>query len=147
MAATPTTEHTARLVSPASNNKTVAAAALLVSLALAACAGKSPPREAAAPGAPQGGAAVVGLAHELVRHPRAVYSSNSGKYSYFVGGRLIANYDPESHVLVVTGQGQAEGLVCKYAPDGALFVEAEDREAAAAACRALIAELHHHMAR
>lgn len=137
-------------MSPASNNKTVVAAALLVSLALAACAGKSPPPEAAAPGAAQDAAApaaVVGLTHELVRHPRAVYSSNSGKYSYFVGGRLIANYDPESHVLVVTGQDPAEGLVCKYAPDGALFVEAEDREAAAAACRALIAELHQHMAR
>src|SRR3569833_687619 len=106
-------------------------ATVLAFLSVAASAKKTPTPGAAAGSAaaqqaganidPTTPAGVVTLTKELAGHRRSVYSSHTAKYEYFIGGELLAEYDPDSRVLVITGHGPAEGVVCKYTAEGALF--------------------------
>lgn len=127
-------------------------------LSLSACAKKGPAPDAAgntvsrasAGTDPTTPAGVTALAKELPAHPRSVYSSRSGKYEYFIGGELLAAYDAESRILVITGHGPAEGTVCKYSFAGALFVEPQNpagNTADASGCNGLVTQLHRHMRR
>lgn len=132
-------------------------ATVLLFLALAACAKKAPGPDAAAGNTiARAGAdattpiGVVALTKQLPAHPRSVYSSRTGKYEYFIGGELLAEYDAESRILVITGQGPAEGTVCKYSSAGALFVDAQNpsgNTADASGCNTLITQLNRHMQR
>src|SRR3569833_2750719 len=81
---------------------------------------------------------------------RAVYSSHTAKYEYFIGGELLAEYDPDSRVLVITGHGPAEGVVCKYTAEGALFVDPLNPagiNADVSVCNVLVSQLYLHMQR
>lgn len=95
-------------------------------------------------------AGVVALDKELAAHRRSVYSSHTGKYEYFIGGELLAEYDPNSRILVITGRGPADGAVCKYTAEGALFVDPQNpagKSAEVSECNALITQLYQHMQR
>lgn len=131
----------------------VLAAATVLVVTTAACGARKPPvaapeanREAPAvsidPTTPSGAVAVT---KELVGQRRSVYSSATGKYSYFIGGELAAEYDSDLRVLVITGEGGDDGAVCKYSADGALFIAA--KTASEAQCNALITRLYRHMQR
>lgn len=132
-------------------------ATVVLFLALAACAKKAPGPDAEGDktAARAGGdattpAGVVTLVKQLPAHPRSVYSSRTGKYEYFIGGELLAEYDAESRILVITGHGAAEGTVCKYSSAGALFVDAQNpsgNTADASGCNALITQLNRHLQR
>src|SRR3569832_2903309 len=107
-------------------------ATVLAYPSVAACAKMTPtPGAAAGSAAAQAGAnidpttpaGVIALTKELAGHRRAVYSSHTANYEYFIGGELLAEYDPDSRVLVITGLGPAEGVVCIYTAEGALFVD------------------------
>jgi len=132
----------------------VLAAATVLVVTTAACGAKKPlvaaapqaNREAPAvsidPTTPSGAVAVT---KELLGQRRSLYSSATGKYSYFIGGELAAEYDTDSRVLVITGEGVDGGAVCKYSADGALFIAA--KTTSGAQCNALITRLYRHMQR
>src|SRR3569832_58245 len=130
-------------------------ATVLAFLSVAACAKKTPTPGAAAgsAAAQQAGANIdpttpVGggtLTKELAGHRRSVYSSHTAKYEYFIGGELLAEYDPDSRVLVITGHGPAEGVVCKYTAEGALFVDPQNpagKNAEVSGCNVLVTQLY-----
>lgn len=141
------------------NKKIILAAAAVAFSFLGACAKKAPvPGAVVAPPAEQASqridpttpAGVAALPKELMAHPRSIYSAASGKYSYYIGGRLLAQYDSDTQVLVLTGEGAAEGEVCKYSPGGTLFTGPQEppaKQANAAQCNALVLELYQHMHR
>lgn len=150
----------ANIVSLGHINKIIVLAATAIAfISIGGCAKKPPaPGEAAAASTervslrldPTTPAGVVALPKELMAHPRSVYSANTDKYSYFIGDQLLAEYNPESLVLVLTGAGAAEGMVCKYSPDGALFTgpqEPTGQQADVGQCNALITQLYQHMQR
>src|SRR3569832_501098 len=128
-------------------------------LSVAACAFKtSTPGAAAGSAAAQAGAnidpttpaGVVALTKELAGHRRSVYSSHTAKYEYFIGGELLAEYDPASRVLVITGHGPAEGVVCKFTAECALFVDPQNpagKNAEVSGCNVLVTQLYRHMQR
>lgn len=136
--------------------------ALILAMALAllaGCAAKPPAPAAAAdtesntthltqdPTTPAG---IVALSQQLKASRRVVYSSATGKYGYFVGGELNAEYDPLSRLLDVTSLAGNEAIVCKYSPDGALFVDpqgAADAATQVSRCNNLVLRLQQHLNR
>lgn len=134
--------------------------ALILAMALAllaGCAAKKPPAAADTesntthltqdPTTPAG---IVALSQHLKANQRVVYSSATGKYGYFVGGELNAEYDPLSRLLNVTSLAGNEAIVCKYSPDGALFVDpqgAADAATQVSRCNNLVLRLRQHLNR
>ncbi len=130
---------------------TVFLAALLIcgcankSQAPATAAGDEPTVTAPAATSPAG---IMALGSDLRAHPRAVFSSTSAKYGYFIGGVLDAEFEPTTRVLSLTSQGSSPEVNCKYAADGALFIEdGEDADAKRANCDALALKLRESLAR
>src|SRR3569832_580688 len=106
-------------------------ATVLAFLSVAACAKKTPTPGAAAGSAaaqqaganiaPSSPVGVVTLTKELAGHRRSVYSSHTAKYEYFIGGELLAEYDPDSRELVFLVFGFVVGVVCFFFVVGVLF--------------------------
>jgi hypothetical protein len=134
-----------------------AIAGLLVAMVLTGCA-----HNAAAPlsATAQGDAAVssvsigdptspdgiLALSKRLTAHRHALFSASQGKYTYFAGGRLIAEYEISTGILRISSlePGQAD-KVCIYSPRGMLYVDPDrhpDGKAFAASCNQLIATLN-----
>ncbi len=126
---------------------------VLAALLLLGCASKPQPPaagegEAVVAPAPTSSAGIMALGGDLRAHPRAVFSSSSAKYGYFIGGVLNAEYDPVSRVLSVASQAADPAVTCKYAADGALFIDPSEKAAAKrAACDDLILKLHESLVR
>src|SRR3569832_529414 len=135
-------------------------ATVLAFLSVAACAKKTPTPGAAAgsAAAQQAGAnidpttpvGVVTLTKELAGHRRSVYFFLSVFFVFFFGGVLFVVFVPDSRVLVITGHGPAEGGVCKYTAEGALFVDPQNpagKNAEVSVCNVLVTQLYRHMQR
>ena len=140
-------------------DKTITPALILALALLAGCAAKPPAPAAAAntennaahpaqnPTTPAG---ILALSEQMKASRRVVYSSAAGKYGYFVGGELNAEYDPLSRLLDVTSLAGNESIVCKYSPDGALFVDpqgAADAATQVKQCNSLVLRLQQHLNR
>ena len=139
-------------------NKSITLTLLLAfALALSAgCANKAPTAETggdAQTGPAQGPAnpaGILALSERLKASRLATYASSTGKYTYFIGGALSAEYDTQTKVLSVNSLAAGEPVVCKYAPDGALFTDPKgpvDAATHTSRCNDLIAQLHQHLNR
>ncbi len=142
---------------PANKNLNSALILAMALALLAGCAAKKPPAAADTKGNtthlaqdPTTPAGIVALSQQLKASQRVVYSSATGKYGYFVGGELNAEYDPLSRLLDVTSLAGNEAIVCKYSPDGALFVDpqgAADAATQVSRCNNLVLRLQRHLNR
>jgi len=111
-----------------------AAGLALVAVTLAACAHK--PTEPEIPSAASANAApvpilavttpagILNLDHRLTAKRRTGFSLPRGKYSYFVGGVLEADYEVGTGILRLTSlRPDQNKLACEYEPDGNLYID------------------------
>ena len=79
------------------------------------------------------------------KHPGVLFQSSKGRYQYYVGGILNAEYDPQKSVLRVTpDQKMQSGPICEYLPDGKLKLSGKTGKAqleSIATCNELLHEL------
>ncbi len=70
---------------------------------------------------------IVATVDKLVKHPRVQWLSGIGQYSYYVGGRLNALYDPKAKVFTINSDRPTDNPVsCQYASDGSIMSPAQD---------------------
>jgi hypothetical protein len=98
-------------------------AATLAGCGHAPVAPTTPAAAAAAPAvtSPDG---ILALSKRLTANRRALYSLTSNRYSYYVGGVLLAEYEAGTHILRLSSlRPDQSKLVCEYTPQGDLFVD------------------------
>ena len=66
---------------------------------------------------------VMDTINKMTHHPRVRYLSRTAQYSYYVGGRLDAEYDINKNELVVTNDRKSsdDGVTCEYSKDGKMI--------------------------
>jgi hypothetical protein len=141
------------------NSKPSLIASLVAVLALAACAHKpvdptSASFEAsAAPPAlnPTKFEGIMALGKRLSANRLALYSATHGKYLFFVGGVLTAEYETATAILRISSlEPSTAGTVCEFSSQGALFVDpkvAPDKDAFVADCDRLALLLNDYLSR
>jgi hypothetical protein len=108
------------------------------------------PAAAAAPAvtSPDG---ILALSKRLTANRRTLYSLGGNRYSYYVGGVLMAEYEAGTHILRLSSlrPGQSH-LACEYTPQGGLFVDSTahpDKDTYTADCGRLAQSLSADLAR
>lgn len=123
----------------------------LTAATLAGC-GHAPvaPTAAAAPAvtSPDG---ILALSKRLTSNRRALYSLAGNRYSYYVGGVLLAEYEAGTRILRLSSlRPDPPKLICEYTPQGDLFVDSAahpDKGAYTAGCDRLAQTLSADLAR
>ncbi len=137
-------------------NKTITHTFILASALVlsAGCASKAPAPAIAAEGGAVAGssspAGILALNQQIQASRLATYATRTAKYTYFIGGVLNAEYEPQTGVLSVSSLAANESVTCKYAPDGTLFIDPKGSADAAThtnQCNGLISRLHQHINR
>lgn len=126
------------------------AAALLAACGHAPVESHAPTSNAAAP-APSGAAGIVSLSKRLMANHRSLFSLVKNRYSYYVGGLLLAEYGADTGILRISSlRPNQVDLVCEYKPQGELFIDATthpDKQAFTADCDRLVQALSADLAR
>jgi hypothetical protein len=92
-----------------------------------------------------------GLGEAIRQSSRARWERDPGTFSYYVGGRFLAQYEPWEHYLEIRTDNNGVGNVsCHWDANGALTIKEADGGAAPAGapaiCKQLLDELEKHVA-
>jgi hypothetical protein len=136
--------------------------ACLLALGIAGCSHNAPAPPTATP---QAGEAVslipitnltspdgiMALSKRLTAHRRTLFSLVQGKYTYYAGESLIAEYEVATEILRISSlpPGQSD-LICVYSPHGVLYVDPKahpDGKAYTANCDQLVMALNDDLSR
>jgi len=108
----------------------------------------SPASAAPAANGPDG---ILALNKRLVANHRSLFSLVEKRYSYYVGGVLLAEYGTDTGILHITSlQPGSAQLFCEYTPQGELFTASATpaaKQAHIAACERLAQSLSADLAR
>ena len=68
---------------------------------------------------------VMDTINKMTHHPRVRYLSRTAQYSYYVGGRLDAEFDINKNELVVTNDRKTsdDAVTCEYSKDGKMLAD------------------------
>lgn len=144
-----------------STHRIAVTASLAVVLAIAGCAHEAPAPSSAAPQAGEAAAAtpaldpttpegIVALGQRLTAHRRSLFSVTRGKYTYFAGGVLSADYEVATKILRISSLEPGKDFTCEYSPQGKLFVDPgahPDQDAFEAGCNQLALRLNDELSR
>lgn len=133
----------------------IAAPAFSLAAALLAACGHAPVESAAskatAAPAAAGPDGILALDKQLMADHRSLFSLTKNRYSYYIGGVLMADYGVDTGVLRVRSLRPNHGdLACEYGPRGELFIDAAahpDAQSYGADCTRLVQSLRADLAR
>lgn len=136
---------------------------LVASLLIAGCshqptapaAGESQAEGGQAPAAafqPGNPAEIIALGKRLSQDRLSLFSVTKGKYTFYVGGVLSANYETATEILRISSLTAEDKVdeVCEYSPQGVLFVarkDQTDKDAFVSSCNQLAKLLHDYLSR
>jgi len=95
-------------------------------------------------GAAVSAAEVAEVIKMLIDHPRVSYHSATGKYSYYAGGLIYAEYDTGDKWLMLRNDGHSPtgAAECRFSAEGQLLDTSKMKQSgSAAACSALVKRL------
>jgi hypothetical protein len=145
-----------------STHRIAVIAAFLLAMAIAGCSHNAPAPPTATPQAgeasslipiasPTSPDGIMALSKRLTAHRRALFSVTQGKYSYYAGESLIAEYEVATEILRISSlaPGQSD-TSCVYSPHGVLYVDPKahpDGKAFTANCDQLVMTLNDDLSR
>lgn len=93
---------------------------------------------------------IITLGKRLTQNRLSLYSGSHGKYTFYVGGVLIATYETATGIFSIsslTSQDKTE-YTCEYSPQGTLVVDPKnqsDKDSSGKDCNGLADKLNDYM--
>jgi hypothetical protein len=94
---------------------------------------------------------IVALGARLTQNRLSLFSVSQGKYTFYVGGVLEANYETATKILRISSLSHEDKIeqTCEYSPRGVLFIDPKeaDKDAFVSSCNRMALSLNDYMSR